>query len=182
MAEFALETERLILRTWRDEDHAPFLAICTDPAVMAHLNGPQSAKEVAATIERQQSLQARDGHCLWAVERREDSALLGFCGLRIGGHAGMPVHNELEIGWRFARATWGQGYAREAAQASIAWGWDHCTQPRIAAWTVPANSASWGLMRRLGMTHQPDLDFDHPAFAPGHPLCRHIVYAIGRPA
>lgn len=182
MADAAPETERLILRAWRDEDHAPFLAICSDPAVMAHLNGPQDAQAVTEMIERQQSLQSRDGHCLWAVERREDSALIGFCGLRIGGHAGTPVPQELEIGWRFARATWGQGYAREAAQASIAWGWANCPQPRIAAWTVPANTASWGLMLRLGMVHNPQLDFDHPAFAPGHPLRRHIVHIIERPA
>ncbi len=55
-------------------------------------------------------------------------------------------------------------------------------KPPQRRWTVPANTPSWGLMERLGMTHRPELDFDHPAFAAGHPLRRHLVYTIGRPA
>lgn len=108
--------------------------------------------------------------------------MLGFCGLRRGGHAGTAVPDELEIGWRLRREAWGQGYAREAALASLDWGWANRDASRIAAWTVAANTASWGLMERIGMVRRPELDFDHPRFPAGHPLCRHIVYAIGRPA
>ena len=125
--------------------------------------------------------QVREGQCFWAIERRDDGLLLGFCGLRRGGHAGTPVPDELEIGWRLARHAWGRGYAREAAEAAIGWGWAHRSDARITAWTVPANSASWGLMRRLGMRHRPALDFDDPSFPAGHPLSRHLVYTIDRP-
>jgi RimJ/RimL family protein N-acetyltransferase len=51
----------------------------------------------------------------------------------------------------------------------------------VVSFTIPANEASWGLMERLGMTRRPDLDFAHPQFAPDHPLCQHITYAIERP-
>ena len=176
-----IETERLTLRGWGDADIAPFAALCADPEVMQHLGGPQPLAEVEAAIARQRDAQARTGHCFWAIERKADAALLGFCGLRIGGHPGTPVVDELEIGWRLRRDAWGLGYAREAAGASFAWGWANTARPRITAWTVPANRASWTLMARLGMAHCPELDFAHPGFAAGHPLSAHIVYAAERP-
>lgn len=96
---------------------------------MAHPGGPQPYVEVEAMIERQHVVQAAQGHCFWAVERRDDRAVVGFCELRIDGHAGTPVPDELEIGWRLARHAWGQGYAREAAIASVGWGWAHTDRP-----------------------------------------------------
>lgn len=181
MTDFVIETPRLILRAWRESDAAPFHALCSDPAVMEHLDGVRTREETNDMLDRQRKQQAQYGHCFWAMERREDNALLGFCGLRVGGHPGTGVEKELEIGWRLRRQAWGRGYACEAAEASMEWGWAYTHWPRIAAWTVPANAASWGLMKRLGMTERPDLDFDHPLFAKDHPLCRHVVYTIDRP-
>jgi RimJ/RimL family protein N-acetyltransferase len=152
-----------------------------DPEVMAHLDGPVDRVASDAMIDRIVAGQEEQGHCLWAVESKSDGAFIGFCGLRRGGHAGTPVPDELEIGWRLARAAWGKGFAREAAEASLAWGWNNTPDPRITAWTVPANVRSWGLMERLGMARRPELDFEHPAFRPGHPLRDHIVYTIDRP-
>ncbi len=182
LAEFRLETDRLILRSWRAEDCAAFAVMSADPDVMQHLGGTIDRAASDAVIARLQGGEAEQGQTFWAIERKGDAALLGFCGLRRGGHAGTPVPDELEIGWRLARQAWGQGYAREAAAASLDWGWRNRSDAQIAAWTVPANRASWGLMLRLGMVHRPELDFDHPSFAPGHPLCRHLVYTIDRPA
>ena len=182
MAEFRLETERLILRSWRDEDLDAFAAMGQDAEVMAHLGGVVDRDHAAADIARQQTVEREQGRCFWALERRADQRFIGFCGLRHGGHPGTPVASELEIGWRLARHAWGQGYAREAAAACLADGFATTDYPRITAWTVPANTASWGLMIRLGMQRRPDLDFDHPRFAEGHPLRRHWVHAIDRPA
>jgi RimJ/RimL family protein N-acetyltransferase len=177
-----IRTERLLLRPWRAEDRAPFLDICTSPSVMAHLGGPMDAAQVDAAIGRVQACQAAHGFCFWAVERRADEVFLGFCGFKIADAAGSPVEGELEIGWRFGEAYWGQGYAREAASAALAWGWDETNAPRVIAMTVMGNSRSWGLMERLGLKRAPALDFGHPNFAPDHPLHRHIVYAAERPA
>ena len=177
-----IATDRLILRPWRDADRAPFAAINRDPDVMLHLGGPVETAASDAMIDRQHRVQADQGHCFWAIERRDDGRLIGFCGLRRGGHPGTGVADELEIGWRLARDCWSRGYAREAASAAIAWGFANTDRPRITAWTVPANRASWGLMQRLGMVPRPDLDFDHPDFGEGHPLRRHVVYTIDRPA
>ena len=176
-----IETARLLLREWHEGDRDPFLAMCNAPAVMAHLGGPQTAEQVDAAIARVRASQAAHGHCLWAVERKGDGAFLGFCGLKILGIAGTPIEHDAEIGWRLREDAWGQGYAKEGALASLAWGWANLSVPRIVAITVAANERSWGLMERLGMVRRADLDFAHPAFAGGHPLRPHITYVATRP-
>jgi RimJ/RimL family protein N-acetyltransferase len=176
-----IETSRLTLRAWTEADKPAFVALVNTPVMMEHFGGVAEPSKVAALIDAQMANQARDGHCMWAVETREGE-LAGICGLRIGGHAGTPVPEELEIGWRIGERWWGQGIAREAAEASIAWGWARTTRPRIAAWTSRGNMRSWGLMERLGMTHRPALDFTHPSFAPDDPVGAMIVYTIDRPA
>jgi RimJ/RimL family protein N-acetyltransferase len=180
MTEFALSTERLILREWREVDAAPFRAICTDPEVMRYLGSPLTAEAIDAAIGRQRASQAARGHCFWAMERRADGALLGFCGLQAGPE-GTPIANRIEIGWRLRSDSWGQGYAREAAEAALDWAWTHLDEDVIWAITVPANARSWGLMERLGMTRHADFEFNHPALAADSPLLRHITYSIGRP-
>jgi RimJ/RimL family protein N-acetyltransferase len=77
---------------------------------------------------------------------------------------------------------WGKGYAREAAEASLAWGWEHLDVPTIAAITTTNNVRSSGLMERLGMVRAAADDFDHPNVPLGSGLRRHITYRIARPA
>lgn len=174
-----IETPRLILRPWIDADVAEFVRATNTPAVMGYLGGVADEGAIQATVARIMASARVHGFCFWLMERRADRALLGFCGLRIGT-AG-PVTGEMEIGWRLREDAWGQGYAREAAQASLDWAWRNRDCERIFAITVPGNRPSWGLMERLGMRRRADLDFDHPNFAPGHPLCAHITYCIERP-
>ncbi len=173
-----IETRRLILRPWREADVAPFHAMGQDADVMRHLGPPATWRDAVDGFERMQECQRRHGHCFWAVERQADRSFIGFCGLKPGKP---PIEGEVEIGWRLARQAWGQGYAYEAAAASLGWGWSHLDVPGIAAMTVPANTRSWGLMERLGMRRFPDEDFDHPDLSPDDPLRRHILYRIARP-
>lgn len=174
-------TGRLRLRPWREADKAPFAAATNTEAVMRHLDGVMTRPEADAFIDRQMAMQASRGLCRWAVETLAGNQIIGMCGLRYAGYAGTPVSDELEIAWRLSEAEWGKGYAREAAEAAIAWGWANTDRSRIAAWTIPANQASWGLMIRLGMTRRPDLDFDRPPYPEGHPRRRHVVYVLERP-
>lgn len=177
-----IDTDRLILRPWRDSDREPFFAMSQDPEVMTHL-GPlaKSRADSDPGVDRSMALQAERGHCFWAVERRSDGAFLGFCGLKICNDP-CPIEGDIEIGWRLRRDAWGQGFAREAAAASLDWGWANLAVPRIVAMTATSNRRSWGLMERLGMTRRADLDFDHPRLREDDPLRRHIVYVIDRPA
>ncbi len=177
-----IETERLLLRSWREEDKPVFHALANTPRMMEHFGGPVSQAKHDAIIDRQIEQQARHGHCMWAVEVRVTGELAGVCGLRIGGHPGTPVPEELEIGWRIGEAWWGRGVAREAAEASLAWGWANTDRARISAWTTISNRRSWGLMERLGMSRRADLDFRHPDYAEDDSFGAMIVYAIERPA
>ena len=176
-----IETERLLVRPWQDSDRALFAAMGQDEAVRRFLGPPQSRAESDALVDRITQTQAHLGYCLWAIERRADAAFLGFCGLN-PAPAGTPIEGRIEIGWRLAHAYWGHGYAREAALASLDWAWANLAVEAIFAMTVPANTASWGLMERLGMHRLHDLDFDHPAVPDGSSLKGHIVYGIDRPA
>lgn len=175
-----IRTERLILRSWQDSDRAPFAAMGQDAEVMRHLGPLMSSIDSDAAIDRLSGVEASHGYTFWAVERGADGAFLGFCGLKPGPD-GTPIAGRTEIGWRIARAYWRQGYALEAARASIEWAWSTLADSKIFAMTVPANVASWGLMERLGMNRLADQDFDHPNVPDGSPLKRHIVYAIDRP-
>ena len=175
-----IATERLILRGWRDSDREPFHAMCIDPRVMEFLGPPMTRADTDAAIDRQNGLIASIGHAFWAVEHAADGTFLGFCGIKPGAE-GTPIHGEIEIGWRLASPWWGQGYAREAAQASLDWGWANLDARGIAAITTVGNRRSWGLMERLGMTRAPEDDFEHPAVPAGSPLRPHVTYRIGRP-
>lgn len=179
MAEFRLETERLILRDWEAHDLEPFAAMCADTRVMATLGPVMDRASSDALIERVKAIADTHGHTFWALERRHDGMFLGWCGL-IRGLDG-PIEGKAEIGWRLAYHAWGKGYAREAAQAALAWGFRSLDDDRIWAITAAANQRSWGLMERLGMVRHPDLDFDHPRVAEGSPLKRHVTYSLGRP-
>jgi RimJ/RimL family protein N-acetyltransferase len=183
MAEFHLETDRLVLRAWRESDVDPFMERLDTPEVTRWIDGQRPRAHYVELQCGMSRMQAELGHCFWIMESRADGGILGFCGPRLAGHPGTPVHGELELGWRLCARHWGRGYAKEAARAAIAWCWTNLPQhDRIIAYTVLGNTASWGLMRGLDMARREEMDFDHPAFPVGHRLCRHISYALERPA
>lgn len=119
----------------------------------------------------------RHGWGFWAVEQRGGGRLIGLCGLK---HVALdlPFAPAVEIGWRLTTDCQGKGYAREAAEACLVFGLEIMALERIVAFTTPANAASWGLMRRLGMREAGD--FDHPGLPDGHPLKPHVLYSIDR--
>ena len=174
-----IETARLIIRPWQDSDRAPFAAMGADQEVMTFLGPLMTAAQSNDAVDRQNALQAEYGHCFWALEERATGDFLGFCGLKIMPD-GCGLDGEIEAGWRLKRAAWGKGYAREAAAASLGWGFANLDVPRIVAMTVTDNTRSWGLMERLGMIRRHDLDFDHPNVPDGSSLKPHIVYAKDR--
>jgi len=175
-----IETARLVLRRWGDHDRDPYYRLCRDSRVMEFLGPLQSRRVTNAFINRQIATLATTTSCLWVVERQSDSAFLGICGMQPGPRD-TPLEGRIEIGWRFNYDFWGKGYAREAACASLEWGWRHLDTDSIWAITIPANTRSWGLMERLGLVRQHDLDFDHPALDRDDPHSHHIVYRGDRP-
>ncbi len=168
-----LSTPRLVLRRWRPEDRAPFAALNADPEVMEHFPAPLSRAESDAFVDRIEAGFAEHGFGLWAVEVVATGEFVGFTGLSRPRF--MPG---VEVGWRLARPAWGHGYASEAARAAVRHGFEAVGLPEIVSFTVPANVRSHAVMRRIGMTRDPDGDFDHPRVPEGSPLRRHVLYRI----
>ena len=174
-------TERLIVRPWQDSDRAPFAAMGRDPEVMATIGPLQTRADTDLDIDHLIARQHRQGHVFWAVERRADTAFLGFCGIEFGD-ADLPIADLPEIGWRLARAYWGQGYAWEAATGCLAWAWANRDWPTVYAITMPTNVRSWRVMKRLGMVRDRAMDFDHPGMRADDPRRAQITYRTNRPA
>jgi len=177
MAVPRLETERLLLREWRDADRAPFAAMNADPRVMEHFPKPLTREESDAFVDRAADRWAAGGFWIWVVTRRADQSFLGSLGLAA------PMFEAhftpcVEVGWRLAVEAWGQGYATEAARAALRFGFEDLDLAEIVSFTVPANTRSRAVMERLGMTRDPADDFDHPRLPEGHPLRRHVLFRL----
>lgn len=128
----------------------------------------------ALIVDLQERSRRNGGYTYWAVERREDGRVIGFCGLDRGHEK--PIEGALEIGWRLASDCWRQGYAVEAARASLAWARHTFPSEPVVAITAAINERSRALMEKLGMRYRQEMDFDHPNVAEGSPLKRHVVY------
>lgn len=174
-------TERLVLREWTLADHEPFARLNADPRVTEFLTGPLDRAASDALIERIMARWATDGLGLWALERRIDGAFLGFVGLAAPTFAA-PFTPCVEVGWRLAPKAWGHGYATEGAREAVRFGFGELGLAEIVSFTVPANVRSRAVMERLGMTHDPADEFDHPSLPAGHPLRRHVLYRLSRRA
>lgn len=176
MIEVVAETGRLRLRAWGEGDGEHFYSAMNTPAVMRWLGGVQDRAAWDTALERLERYQRDYGHTFWIVERKADGELLGFCGLKRVNAEGAPNPGDMEVGWRLREEAWGQGIAKEAAIASLDLAFGRFAAPHVVAFTVAGNTASWGLMERLGMTRRPDLDYDDPRF--GSDLNPTITYAI----
>ena len=181
MAEFRHETERLVLRDWREEDWKRFWRLTNTPAVMRWLGEVADERTKAAARARVEGYRRDYGHTFWLLERRQDGGhlsgeTLGFCGLKRSNVEGDTVFGLMEVGWRLREDAWGYGYAKEAAIASLDLGFGRFGGEEIVALTIEGNRASWGLMERLGMGRRADLDFTDARYGPE--LNPTIVYSI----
>lgn len=172
-----ITTERLTLRAWSDADAEPFAAMNRDPDVMRYFPRPLTREESFAMVER---IRARwnDGWGLWAVERNDTQEFIGFVGFsqpRFDAHFTPCV----EIGWRLAAPSWGQGFATEAALAALAWEREYIDFPRneVVSFTAATNVPSRRVMEKIGMRRDPADDFAHPTVE--DPALRaHVLYRL----
>jgi RimJ/RimL family protein N-acetyltransferase len=140
-----------------------------------------SEQESNRIVERIQAHFEQHNFGLWAVEYRPEDAFIGFIGLNVPSfHAAFTPC--VEIGWRLAANYWGRGLATEGARQAVRYGFEVLGLEQLVSFTVPANFRSRRVMEKLGMTHNTADDFDHPAFPPDHPLCRHVLYRLSRSA
>jgi RimJ/RimL family protein N-acetyltransferase len=151
-------TARLRLCPWCDDHRAPFAAMHADPEVTADLGGPFDRAESDAKLDRYAEAYAAHGLSRWAVEGA-DGVFLGYAGVMLRRSPGHPLGSHLEIGWRFVRSAWGQGYATESAKAALAEAFQHGGVRDILSYTDAQNLRSQAVMARLGLERDPDRDF-----------------------
>ena len=173
-----IETERLIIRKWRDADKAPFAALNADPRVMEFMPSALTRAQSDGLADRFAAAFDVDGVSFYALEERATGTFVGAAGLF---HvANLPCAPSVEIGWRLRQESWGLGYASEAARACLAHGFGALGFPEIVAFTAIPNLRSRRVMERIGMVRDAAGDFDHPALPEGHPLRRHVLYRMAR--
>lgn len=176
-----LETDRLLLRRWKPSDRAPFAAMNANPRVMEFFAGCLTREESDRFADRIESDFENWGFGLFAVELKETGAFIGFIGLH---NATFQAHFTpcVEIGWRIDEPYWNKGLATEGSRAVIDYAFKTLRLDSLVSFTAPSNATSRKLMEKLGMTHDPADDFDHPRLPEGHPLRRHVLYRLKNPA
>ena len=175
-----LITDRLLMREWLDSDRAPYAALNGDAEVMRHFPSMLTPQQSDEMIERMVASWRDRGHGLWAVERQDTMEFIGFVGLAAPAWQASFTPC-VEVGWRLAKQYWGHGFAPEAAHAALAWGFENVDLPgdEILSFTTQANLNSRRVMEKIGMTYDPDDDFDHPLL-PDWVDRRHVRYRINR--
>jgi ribosomal-protein-alanine N-acetyltransferase len=172
-----LRTDRLWLRRWTADDLAPFASLNADPCVMEFFPKLLSREESDARADQVDAHFAEHGFGLWAIEVPGVTLFAGFVGLCIPSFEAYFTPC-IEIGWRLAAEHWNRGYATEGARATLAFAFGSLQVAEIVSFTVPENVRSRRVMEKIGMTHSPGDEFDHPLLPEGHRLRRHLLYRI----
>lgn len=176
---FQLVTPRLVLRRWEERDRTPFAVMNADPEVMTYFAAPLTMDESNAALDRYNMQLERDGFTMFAAELRSTRELAGVIGMQtmrdVVPNLPQPA---VEIGWRLAGRFQGKGLATEGARSVLEFAFLQRGLSEIVSITAVGNKASRNVMQKLGLTHQPSLDFDHPRMAAGHPHQRHVLYSL----
>jgi RimJ/RimL family protein N-acetyltransferase len=162
---FRLETERLVMRRELPGDLAIWLEHMNTLAVMEKVGGVQPPETVAENFAKMAA--DEDPLAFYFLALRADGTLIGKAGLSRIETPTAPdeLKDAVQVGWTLRADYWGQGYAREAAAAALVLAFERLALPRVYAQTSERNTASWGLMKRLGMARRADLDYfdsDYP--------------------
>ena len=175
MNSFIINTDRLGLRRWLDSDLKPFSYLNRDPEVMKYYPKTLSDLETLEMVRRIKHHFEKNDFGLFAVESKGTGEFIGYTGFLI------PTFQSfftpcVEIGWKFKKECWGRGFATEAANACLNYGFETLKFEKIVSFTSALNINSEKVMKRIGMKYV--TDFDHPQIEINSPLCRHVLYQI----
>lgn len=144
---FIIETERLILREFAEEDAASFFALNNDPVVMQYTgdNPFLSVEETAAFIRNYNTHNRQDGFGRLSILLKETHTCIGWCGLK------RHEDGMVDLGYRLHQKYWNKGYATEASVACLEHGFTHLSCSEILGRTAKSNAASIAVLKKIGM-------------------------------
>jgi ribosomal-protein-alanine N-acetyltransferase len=174
----AIETERLILRPFAENDRDDFAALNAEPVAMEFLLGVQSREKSDVIADKFLHHWEQHGFGMFSIIPRDGKRFAGFIGLKVLA-SDLPRAPGVEIAWTLDARYWGRGLASEGAKAILAFGRDQLNLVEIVALTATINHRSQRVMEKIGMVRDPAGDFDHPRVPAGHQLQRHVVYRFG---
>ncbi|WP_419419211.1 GNAT family N-acetyltransferase [Legionella sp. D16C41] len=174
-----LETQRLLLRTWKDTDLAPLTCINQDPKVCRYLPSLGNCHSTKQLIKRCIEHFNTYGFSLYAVELKETTDMIGFIGLLTPSFVA-HFTPAIEIGWRLASTQWHKGYATEGAKAVLQYAFTQLNLKELVSFTAADNWPSRRVMERIGLHHNANDDFEHPNISLASPLRHHVLYRLSK--
>ena len=172
-----IETDRLILREWKEDDKEAFARINADPMIMEFFPRQLGEDDSNKLADRFQKHIEDHGFGFYAVELKKTGEFMGFAGLD-NVDSRMPFAPAVEIAWRLDYGFWGSGYGTEAATAVLEHAFTKLKLKEIVGYAVHDNSRAIKLMEKIDMKHDAKGDFDYPSLPVGHPLGRFVLYRI----
>lgn len=172
-----IETERLILREWKEDDKKVFARINNDPMIMEYFPRRLSEKDSDHLIDKFQKHFEDHEYGFYAVEMKETGEFIGFAGLQ-KVELDVPFKGAVEIAWRLDYGAWGQGYGSEAAAAVLDHAFNELELKEVVGYAVHDNNRAIKLMEKLGMKRDLKGDFEYPYLPEGSALGGFVLYRI----
>ncbi|WP_394327592.1 GNAT family N-acetyltransferase [Paenibacillus macquariensis] len=162
-----IETERLYLRQYEDDDFTSLYAIFSDPETMSYYPAPFSIQKTRDWIKRNQERYVTDGFGLWAICLKGTNEVIGDCGL-----VKQIIDNcvEVEIGYHILKRLWGKGFASEAANACKTYGFHQIGLKKMVSIIDPDNLASIRVAEKIGFTKESEVFIFNKT---------HLIYSSG---
>ncbi len=170
-----IQTERLLIRDWKEEDLPIFREMNRDEKVMKYFPKMLSDPETDSFFQRIQNELDTLGYGLYAVEVKETKDFIGFIGFHKATFSA-PFTPCIEIGWRLKASAWNHGYATEGAKACLEYGFGKLNLEKVYSFTAVINHPSEKVMKKIGMTKE--MEFNHPSVEDGSSLKRHVLYSM----
>lgn len=172
-----LETKRLILRNWREEDRSFLFSMARDPEIRQFFPSILDARQSDILFDKFCSHFAAYGFGYWVACLKNTQEPIGYMGLL---HVDFAAHftPAIEIGWSLVRSYWNKGYATEGAKGILKYGFTNLHLQEIVSFCSKENERSRKVMEKIGMHTDKQEDFIHPKCPVDFKYKKHVLYRI----
>jgi ribosomal-protein-alanine N-acetyltransferase len=170
-----LETERLLLRGWKEEDITEFRLLNKDPRVMRYFPKTLTEQETDSVYKMIEEEFSNFGYGPYVVETKANHEFIGILGFHRATFEA-PFTPCVEILWRLKYEAWGKGYATEGAKACLKYGFDTLGFEKVYSMAVKDNFPSQNVMQKIGM--EKVMEFKHPNIDETSPLAQFVLYSL----